>query len=207
MLSNLAALLLLAAAPARADDWLLAAQRAAASAVIPGEAVPEKAKSNWVPYEPASRLFRADLPPEGWKPFEEDDALGPVVRVLGPDDPSGALRATLTVRLVDRDSPIFTPVKAAVEAMRRQGPGRESTAVQPLRIGAGLARIFEITETRRVPPDIGPNSPMELHQYVAVIPRVEAYFVVRLITARESYLDFRDDFVRFLKSLKPVGSR
>ena len=207
MLSNLALLILLAAAPARAEDWLLSAQRAAASAAIPGEAVPEKAASDWVPYEPASRLFRAALPPVGWKAFEEEDALGPVVRVLGPDDPSGALRAALTVRLVDRDSPMFAPAKEAVEAMRRQGPDRESTAVAPLRIGAGLARVFEITETRRAPFDAGPSAPMEIHQYVAVIPRGEAYFVVRLVTARANYLDFREDFVRFLKALQPIGAR
>jgi hypothetical protein len=207
MLSNLALLLLLAAAPAGAEDWLMSASRAAANAAIPGEAVPEKAKSDWIPYEPSSRLFRADLPPVGWRAFEEDDALGSVVRVLGPDDPSGALRASLTVRLVDRDSPVFQPAKEAVEAMRRQGPGREATVVHPLRVGAGLARIFEITEVLRMPSDAGPASPMEIHQYVAVIPRGEAYYVIRLVTARANYLDFRDDFVRFLKSLKTVGSR
>jgi len=206
MLSNLAVLVLLAAAPARAEDWLLSARRAAASAAIPGEAVPEKAKSDWAPYEPASRLFRADLPPAGWRSFEEDDALGSVVRILGPDDPSGALRATLTVRLVDRDSPVFAPIKVAVEAMRRQGPGRDTTAVQSLRIPAGLARIFEITEIRRVP-DVATSAPLEIHQYVAVIPRGEAYFVVRLVTARENYLDYRVDYIRFLRSLKPVGTR
>ncbi len=207
MLSNLAVLLLLVSAPARAEDWLLTAQKTAASAAIPGEAVPEKAKSDWVPYEPASRLFRADLPPSGWQAFEEEDALGSIVRILGPDDRSGALRASLTVRLVDRDSPVFTPAKEAVEAMRRQGPGRESTAVHPQRVGAGLARIFEITETRRVPVDAGPSAPLEVHQYVAVIPRGEAYYVVRLVTDRANYLDYRDDFMRFLKSLKTVGAR
>jgi hypothetical protein len=207
MLSNLAVLLLLVSAPSRAEDWLLTAQKTAASAAIPGEAVPEKAKSDWVPYEPASRLFRADLPPVGWRASEEDDALGSVVRILGPDDPSGALRASLTVRLVDRDSPAFAPAKDAVEGMRRGGPGREATAVRSQRVGAGLARIFEISETRRVPVDAGPSSPIELHQYVAVIPRGEAYYVVRLVTARANYLDYREDFMRFLKSLKPIGAR
>ncbi len=207
MLSRLALLVLLSAAPARAEDWLLAAQRAAAGAAIPGEGSPEAPKKDWVPYEPASRLFRADLPPEGWRAFDEEDALGSVVRILGPDDASGALRAALTVRLVDRDSPAYVPAKVAVDAMRRQGPNRECTAPQNLRVSAGLARIFEITERRRAPIDAGPSAPIELHQYVAVIPRGESYFVVRLITAREDYLDFRDDFVRFLKSLKPIGAR
>lgn len=199
--------LLLSAAPARADDWLLEAQRAAASAPIAGEAVPEKAKSGWVPYEPASRLFRAALPSEGWRVFEEDDALGSVVRVLGPDDPSGALRATLTIRLVDRDSPDFVSAKDAVETMRRPGPDREASGVRPLRVGAGLARIFEVVETRRLPLDEGPGVPLEVHQYVAVIPRGEAYFVARLTTARANYLDFRDFFVTFLRELKPIGAR
>jgi hypothetical protein len=207
MRAEWALLVLLAAMPARADDWLLAAKRDAAAAAIPGEDAPEKPKKGWAPYEPVSRLFRGELPTEGWDAFDEDDALGSVVRILGPEDPSGALRATLTVRLVDRDSPAFVPAKAAVEGMRRQGPDRETTGVQSLRVSAGLARIFEITETRRAPVDSAPSVPMILHEYVAVIPRGESYFVVRLITARENYLDFRDDYVRFLKALKPIGTR
>lgn len=197
----------LAASPARAGDWLDGARAAAAAAAIPGEAAPEKAKKGAVPYEPVSRLFRAELPSEGWRPFEEEDALGAVVRVLGPDDPSGALRAQLTVRLIDRDSPGFLPAKEAVEAMRRPAPGREPSPTRPLRVGAGLARLFEIVESRRLPLDEGPSAPVELHQYVAVIPRGEAYYLVRLTTGRSNYLDFRDFFVEFIKGLKPVGAR
>lgn len=206
MRPSLIAALLLAAAPARAD-WLLDASRAAASAPVPGEAAPEPPKSGWVPFEPGSRLFRAELPSEGWRAFDEDDALGSVVRVFGPDDPSGVLRAELTVRLMDRDAPNFVPAKDAVEAMRRPGPGREPSPVRPLRIPAGLARIFEVVETRRLPADEGPSAPLEVHQYVAVVPRGEAYFLIRLVTARASYLDYRDDFVRFLKSFRPIGAR
>ena len=207
MIVSLLLPLLLAAAPARADDWLLEAQRAAAAAPLPGEASPERTKSGWVPYEPVSRQFRGELPTEGWRAFEEDDALGSVVRVMGPDDPSGALRAMLTVRLVDRDAPNFTPAKEAVDAMRRPSPGRDPSPVHPLRVAAGLARIFEIVERRRVPIEEGPSAPMNLHQYIAVIPRGEAYFLVRLTTARANYLDYRDFFVRFVKELKPIGSR
>lgn len=206
MRCDLIAVLLLAAAPARAD-WLLDAQRAAATAAIPGEAPPEPVKSGWVPFEPASRLFRAELPSEGWRAFDEEDALGTVARAFGPDDPSGALRAELSVRLVDRDTPNFAAAKDAVEAMRRPGPGREPSPVRPLRVPAGLARIFEVVETRRVPVDEGPSAPLELHQYVAVIPRGDAYYLIRLVTARANYLDFRGDFVRFLKSFRPIGSR
>lgn len=207
MRRELALLALLAAAPARAEDWLAAARRAAATAAIPGEAPAERPKSAWSPYESPSRLFRAELPSEGWTAFEEEDALGTVVRVLGPDDPSGAVRAALTVRLVDRDAPGFVPVKEAVDVLRRPGAGREVSAIHPLRLDAGLARLFEVVQTRRLPLDAGPSAPVEIHQYVAVIPRGEAYYLVRLVTARANYLDFRDDFLRFLKSLRPIGAR
>lgn len=207
MLSRIAVVLLLAAAPVRAEDWLQAAQRDAASAAIPGEAAPDKPKRDWVPYEPVSRLFRAELPPTGWNAFEEEDSLGVVVRILGPDDPSGALRASLTVRFVDRDSPAYVPVKDAIESMRRSSPGREASPVHSVRVSAGLARIFEVTEIRRVPVDTGPSALLDLHQYVAVIPRGDSYYVVRLISARASYLDLRDVFQGFLKSLKPVDAR
>jgi hypothetical protein len=113
----------------------------------------------------------------------------------------------MTVRLVDRDSPAFVPVKDAIEAMRRGGPGREASPIHSVRVSAGLARIFEITEIRRVPVDTGPSALLDLHQYVAVIPRGEAYYVVRLVSARASYLDLRDVFQGFLKSLKIVGAR
>ena len=202
MTCKLMLLVLLASAPAGAEDWLLSAVRAAA-----GSPAPAKTSSEWAAYEPASRLFRAELPAEGWRAFEEEDALGSVVRVLGPDDPSGALRATLTVRLMDRDSPVYAPIKAAVDAMRLQGPGRETTALQTLRVNAGLARIFEIAQTVRAPVDAGPSVPMETHQYVAVIPRGDAYFIVRLVSSRADYLDYRGNFLRFLKSLRPIGSR
>lgn len=206
MLSSLLLPLLLNATPAKAD-WLLDAERAAASAPIPGEASAEKPKSDWAPYEPGSRLFRADLPTEGWRAFDEEDALGAIVRIYGPDDPSGAIRATLSVRLVDRDSPNFLNAKDAVDAMRRPGTDRDAGPVHPLRVNAGLARIFEIVETRRLPLEEGPSSALELHHYVAVIPRGEAYYLIRLVTARANYLEYRDDFVRFLKSLRPMGSR
>lgn len=205
----LAVLVLLAPAAARAEDWLLSAENAARAAAIPGEAAPEKPKSAWLPFAPAAKTFTSELPSSGWRPVEEEGAVGSVVRVFGPEDPSGLLRAALSVRLVDRDSPNFLPVKRGVDAMRASDPAtaREATPVRSLRVPAGLARIFEVTETRRLPADEGPSAPLQLHHYVAVLPQGgEAYFVIRLVTARADYLDYRDDFVRFLKSLRPLGA-
>lgn len=199
--------LLLLAAPSSAADWLLEAERAAAAAPIPGEAAPPPVPKGWVPYEPASRLFRADLPAAGWRAHEEEDALGTIVRVLGPESADGTARAELTVRLVDRDSAAFQPAKEAVEAMRREGPDRSSTPVRPLRTDAGLARIFEIVETRRLPLDEAPSVPVVLHHDVAVVPRGEAYFLVRLVSVRAEYLKHREVFMGFLRALKPIGVR
>ena len=42
---------------------------------------------------------------------------------------------------------------------------------------------------------------------MAVIPRGESYYLVRLTSARANYLDFRTFFVEFLKNLKPIGAR
>lgn len=177
--------------------FLLLARAVAAS--------PEEGGLSWTP---ESRLFTAERPSAQWRALEEDGAVGAVARLFGPEDSSGLMRATLSVRLVDRDSPSFLPIKPGVSALRAPdaATSRRASPMRTLRVAAGLARTFEIVETRRLPFDEGPSTPLELHHYVAVIPHVgESYFVVRLVTSRNSYLDFRDDFVRFLKSLRPLG--
>lgn len=182
-------------------DWLADAVQAASGASNP------QSKSAWIDFEPPSRLFRGEIPAEGWHAFDEEDALGSIVRIYGPEHDSGALRAVLSVRLIDRESPNFRPAKEAIDDMRRASPGRTISSAQPLRVTAGLARIFEITETRRLPLEEAPSAPMDIHQYVAVIPRGEAYYLIRLISAREDYLDYRGDFIRFLKSFRLFGAR
>ena len=199
----LLALLLGAASPASAD-WLQGAVEASRAAVIPGEVSPEATKARYVGYSPQSRLFSAEVPAQGWFPVEEETARGVVVRLYGPDSPSGGFRSTLSIRFFDKDTPGWTPAKQQVDALRKSdSEGRRSaTPVRPLRINLGLARIFEVNETRRVPSEEGPSFEEELHHYVAVVPVGEAYYIVRLISDRTSYLNYRDDFVRFLKSMR-----
>lgn len=201
----LAALLL--APPALAGDWLADADKAAREAVIPGVAAPEPQKAAWRPYIPVSRLFSGEIPVQGWWPMEEETATGSVFRLLGPDSQSGAVRTVLSVRFYDKDTPGFLPIKQAVEIMRKEekGRSRKITPVRPVRVGLGLARTFEIVETRRMPGDEGPSFDEELHHYVAVIPVGEAYYLVRLISSRATYLDYRDDFVRFMKSMRTLS--
>ena len=56
-----------------------------------------------------------------------------------------------------------------------------------------------------MPSDEGPSFDEEIHYYVAVIPVGEAYYLVRLVSSRASYLEYRDDFVRFMKSLRTLS--
>lgn len=209
MTSPLLAVLLLTASPALAGDWLADASKAAQNAVIPGVAQPEAPKKAWIPFIPSSRLFSGEIPSEGWWPMEEETATGSVFRLLGGDSQSGSIRTVLSVRFYDKDTPGFLPIKQAVEIMRKETAEtkRSISPVRPVRVGLGLARTFEINETRRVPSDDGPAFEEELHHYVAVIPVGEAYYLVRLISSRATYLEYRDDFVRFLKSLRTLSSR
>jgi hypothetical protein len=209
MNSSLLAALLLLASPALAGDWLADASKTAREAVIPGAAQPEAPKKAWMPYVPTSRLFSGEIPVEGWWPMEEETATGSVFRLLGGDSQSGSVRTVLSVRFYDKDTPGFLPIKQAVDLMRRENKeiNRTISPVRPVRVGLGLARTFEITETRRVPSDDGPSFEEDLHHYVAVIPVGEAYYLVRLVSSRATYLEYRDDFVRFMKSLRSLSVR
>ena len=40
-----------------------------------------------------------------------------------------------------------------------------------------------------------------------MIPVGEAYYLVRLVSSRATYLEYRDDFVRFMKSLRTLSTR
>lgn len=208
MNSAMLALILLSPS-AFAGDWLADAAKAAREASVPGSPRPEPPKQAWIPFMPASRLFSGEIPAEGWWPMEEETATGPVFRLLGSDSQSGSVRTTLSVRFYDKDTPGFTPIKQAVDDMRKddEATRRSVTPVRPLRVGLGLARTFEIVETRRMPSEDGPSFEEELHHYVAVVPVGEAYYLVRLLSARATYLDHREDFVRFLKSLRSTSQR
>ncbi len=209
MNSALAAIVLLFCPLASAGDWLADADKAAREAVIAGSNSPEAPKKAWAPYVPVSRLFSGEIPVQGWWPMEEETATGSVFRLLGGDSQSGSVRTVLSVRFYDKDTPGFTPIKQAVDLMRRENKetGRSISPVRPVRVGLGLARTFEIVETRRMPSDDGPSFEEELHHYVAVIPVGEAYYLVRLVSSRATYLEYRDDFVRFMKSLRSLSVR
>jgi len=157
-------------------------------------------------YSPPSRNFYCDLP-VGWHAFEEAEGDGPVVRLMGPQDPRAVYQAGIDIRWNERGEASYKPYKVALEEMRRgdEASSRAASAVHVMRISGVLARVFEITETRRLPLDRWPSMPVELHRYMAIYPVGESYFTISLASTRDSYLDYKDVFLEFLKGFKPMG--
>ena len=155
-------------------------------------------------YAPPSQTFACDLPNADWHAFEEEEGAGFAVHVLGPDNPAGTYRTGIDIRWIEKGQPGWVPVKRYIDGLRG-GEGRGATAVRPYRVSGMLARVFEIVETRRLPGDQLPSLEDDLHHYYAVIPMGENYFSIKLSSTRDIYLDYRQLFVRFLHSFKPIG--
>ena len=156
-------------------------------------------------YEPTARSFSCEIPSRGWHAFEEDSVQGYAVHILGPDSPTGTYRAGIDIHWVERGQSGYMDYKKAstssgVPTRRRA----QSTPVRLMRRRMN-ARVFEVTETRLLPPDRLPAAPEVLHHYVAILPSGDSYFLIRLSSTRDSYLDHRDEFVRFLKHFRVLG--
>ncbi|MDE2039974.1 MAG: hypothetical protein KGO96_01310 [Elusimicrobia bacterium] len=159
-------------------------------------------------YVPPSRTFACDLPGPDWHAFEEEEDTGFAVHILGPDDPTGTYRTGIDVRWREKGEPGWVPIKKRIDdELRRKDPsvGRVATLVRPYRVPAGLARVFEVVEIRRLPASQLPSLDEDLHYYYAVIPEGESYYEIKLASTREEYLKYRDVFVRFLYTFRPIG--
>lgn len=171
-------------------------------------AAPADAAETLLRYSPASRAFACDIP-SSWRAFEEEEPSGFVSRLMGPDNPSATFRTGIDIRWVEKGLPGYVPYKEAIDTLRRDDrPTRRSaTAVRAMRISGAMARTFEIHESRQLPLGRVPMMEEELHHYVALVPSGESYFVIRLSSTRDVYLDYRTFFVKFLKSFKTLDAR
>lgn len=159
-------------------------------------------------YTPPSQTFACDLPGPEWHAFEEEEAAGFAVHILGPDSETGTFRTGITVRWLEKGQPGWVPLKKHVDDDLRRSDGstgRVATIVRPYRIPAGLSRIFEVVEKRRLPPDQLPSVEEELHYFYAVLPVGESYYEIKLGSTREEYFGYRDTFVKFLRAFHPIG--
>ncbi|MBI4425677.1 MAG: hypothetical protein HY554_18240 [Elusimicrobia bacterium] len=155
----------------------------------------------------ARRTFACDVPVRGWRVFEEETPSGSAAHFLGPSELDGSWRAALHVHYVDKTQPGFLPLEDAVKRARRAEPGssRSATTVRRWRVARQSARRFEVTETRLIPPDRLPAAPAVLHHYVAFVPAGDGYFLVKLSSARDNYLDYRELFERVLQTFRILG--
>ena len=155
-------------------------------------------------YSPPSRSFTCEVP-EGWSAFEEEEPWGFAAHFLGPDDPSGVYRTGIDVHFFEKGQPGFVPAKKMIERLRRpqRDTDRGATPVHIIMGAAGLARTFEVTETRRLPLGQTPSLEYHLRTFVAMIANGDNYWILRLSATRETFDDSRNDFLSFLKNFRP----
>jgi hypothetical protein len=186
---------------------VLAAALAGAALAAPRAARADDAQPN-LRWSPPSNTFVCDLPGPDWHAFEEEEGAGFAAHLLGPDSETGTYRAGIDIRWIEKGQPGWEPLKKRIDDRLRRSDnttGRVATPVRPYRVPAGLARVFEVVETRRLPGDQLPSMDEELHYYYALIPVGESYFELKMASTREEYFKYRDVFAKFLRAFHPLG--
>ncbi len=152
-----------------------------------------------------NRVFSAELPSD-WQVVEEEAPYGTVARFLGPPEAGGAYRAALHVHFIEKGRKGFMPFEEALKRERQSVDEVERSAgsVQRRPVNRRASRRFEITEKRLLPLDRLPASWFWLHHYYAMVPAESGYFILKLSSLRDTYLDYRPDFERFLNSFRAL---
>jgi len=157
-------------------------------------------------FESAHRTFAGEIP-AGWSALETESPSGFSMHLLGPAEAEGAWRPAFHVHFMEKGRPGFIPLEAALKRARRSDKltGRRATPIFRRKVAKESARRFEVTETRLAPSSTLPARPLVLHHYYALVPAGESYFVIKLSTTRDDYLDYRKDFERFLDTFRILG--
>ena len=160
-----------------------------------------------LPYEPTVRTFHIGIPAEGWTAFEEETVQGHAVHFVGPDDPRGNYRTGLDIHWIEKGRPGFISMRDMIKQLRRpdKATSRGSSPIRVMRVARKHARVFEVTETLRLPIDAVPSEEVVIHHFIAVFPGGDGYFIMKLSSAREVFLDHRKLFKAFLKSFRIRG--
>lgn len=172
------------------------------------ETLPQEPKLNRLLYTSPRRTFSCEVP-KGWQAFEEDALHGSSVHFLGPAVADGAFRAAINVHFVQKGSPGFVTLENAVKRERQsdKDSSRESGSIIYGRLAGSQSRRFEITETRQLPREVLPSRPKVLHHYYVFLNVGDGYFMIKMSTPRETYLDYRTDFERMLSTFQILGAQ
>lgn len=165
--------------------------------------------SSYIKYSPLSGSFTCEIPSSGWHGFEEETPHGYSTHIMGPKNPAGNFRTGIDVHFFEKGGAGSLDAKKAIDKMRKSSSNisRRATPIRPTRIAGFPGRLFEIEETRALPADKLPAKEEVLHYFVAVVQSQESYYVVKLASSRDIYLDLRNEFLRFLKHFKPLGAK
>lgn len=156
-----------------------------------------------VAYSPPSGNFSCEIP-ISWLSFEEEEPSGTVVHILGPDSPDGTYRTGIDIHWVAAGRPGSLTFKEALKRVRRKDKAtrRSASGIRRVSTSEGLARIIEVREWRRLPLEQAPAAETNLHHYVALLPSPGGYFLIRLSSVQEVYLNYRALFFDFLDSFQ-----
>jgi hypothetical protein len=155
-------------------------------------------------YAPQGGGFTCDLP-AGWTRFMTKTPRGIAAHAIGPELAGGAVRAAYHIHLFEQGKPGYQPIAEYMKASRQRAKSsnRQSTAPTSWRVNKGPARVFEVREDRMLPVGKLPSQITTLHHFYALVPLGRNdYFVVKLSTTEESYLEYREEFRRLLKTFR-----
>lgn len=161
-----------------------------------------------VPFSSQSAGFSCELASADWAAFEEQSPRGVSVHFFGPAQARGAYRAAYHVHFFEKDRQGFLPVMEFMKVLREREKLSDRGATPPTvwRVSKRAARVFEAREERLLPTGRLPAELIALHHFYALVPAGgEGYFLIKLSTTEESFLDFRAEFRRFLESFLVYG--
>ena len=158
-------------------------------------------------FEPGIKAFSAEVP-TGWEVVEAQTPNSVSVHLLGPSEAEGAWRTAYHIHIIDKNAEEFQDVRSFLKALHEKDDlsQREPTQMRSIRVSRKASRTFETREARFLPYGLLPAATVKLHHYTAVVPHgKDEYALIKLSTTEESYLKYRGEFHRFLKSFRITG--
>ena len=157
-------------------------------------------------YSPPTNSFSCLVPRE-WYGFEEEEPTGFVTHLLGPDNPGGTFRTGIDIHRMEKGTPGFVSYSKAIKRMRKSGgpSSRHATPLAYTQVAGNLGILFEVTERRWLADERLAAEETAIHHFICVVPDGENYWIIRLSSTRDVFLNYRQLFRDFLSNFRPLG--
>ncbi|OIO12443.1 MAG: hypothetical protein AUJ52_00120 [Elusimicrobia bacterium CG1_02_63_36] len=155
-------------------------------------------------YTPPSGSFTVEIP-EGWVPFEAETPRGVATHIIGPSEADGAWRASYHVHYFQKGKPGYVAPREAMKAFRERDKDtdRDVDQITVWRVDQQAAKMFQVREKRMLPSSRLPSEIVSLHHFYMFIPSGrDEYYMIKLSTTEKTFLDYRAEFRRFMKSFR-----